>query len=147
MAQFNKIILIGNLTRDPELRYTPNGTAVTRMGLAVNTTFGQGDDRKDTVCFIDVTVFGRQAETTAEYLAKGSPALIEGRLQWRSWEDPDGQKHSKHEVVAERVQFLVSRVQATGTVPTAVEAEDDDIPFARSDMHDVPYRSKYDVSA
>src|SRR5215471_5172808 len=61
MAQFNKIILIGNLTRDPELRYTPNGTAVTRMGLAVNTTFGQGDDRKDTVCFIDVTVFGRQA--------------------------------------------------------------------------------------
>jgi single-strand DNA-binding protein len=107
MSSLNKILLLGNLTRDPELRYAPNGTAVTRFGLAVNTPrAGQGDDRKDEVCFVDIVAFGRQAETASEYLSKGRPALVEGRLQWRSWEGQDGQKRSKHEVIAERIQFL-----------------------------------------
>jgi single-strand DNA-binding protein len=107
MSSLNKVLLLGNLTRDPELRYAPNGTAVARFGLAVNTPRGgQGDDRKDEVCFVDIIAFGRQAETASEYLSKGRPALVEGRLQWRSWEGQDGQKRSKHEVIAERIQFL-----------------------------------------
>ena len=106
MANFNKVILLGNLTRDPELRYAPNGTPVTTFGLAVSQRFGQGDERKEEVCFVDIVAFGRQAETASEFLSKGRAALIEGRLQWRSWEGQDGQKRSKHEVVAERIQFM-----------------------------------------
>src|SRR5437899_1325473 len=106
MASFNKVILLGNLTRDPELRYTPNGTPVATFGMAMNRRSGQGDERKEEVCFIDIVVFGREAETASEYLSKGRQALIEGRLQWRSWEGQDGQKRSKHEVVAERIQFM-----------------------------------------
>ena len=108
MASLNKVILLGNLTRDPELRYAPNGTAVARFGLAVNTQRGGPgpDERKEEVCFVDIVAFGRQAETASEYLSKGRPALVEGRLQWRSWEGQDGQKRSKHEVIAERIQFM-----------------------------------------
>src|SRR5215470_11443842 len=92
MANFNKIILLGNLTRDPELRYTPSGTPV--------------------------ATFGRQAETASEFLSKGRAALIEGRLQWRSWEGQDGQKRSKHEVIAERIQFM-PRTREDGMERTA----------------------------
>src|SRR2546427_4405545 len=106
MASFNKVILLGNLTRDPELRYTPNGTPVATFGLAVNRRSGQGDERREEVCFVDIVTFGREAETASEFLSKGRAALIEGRLQWRSWEGQDGQKRSKHEVVAERIQFM-----------------------------------------
>src|SRR5215471_7234038 len=114
MASLNKVILLGNLTRDPELRYAANGTAVVRFGLAVNTQRpgqsnseqGNPNERREEVCFVDVVAFGRQAETTSEYLSKGSGALIEGRLQWRSWEGQDGQKRSKHEVIADRIQFM-----------------------------------------
>jgi len=106
MANFNKVILLGNLTRDPELRYTPNGTPVATFGLAVNRRSGQGDERREEVCFVDIVAFGREAETASEFLGKGRAALIEGRLQWRSWEGQDGQKRSKHEVVAERIQFM-----------------------------------------
>src|SRR5262245_61024720 len=107
MASLNKVILLGNLTRDPELRYAPNGTPVARFGLAVNTSrSGQGDERREEVCFVDIVAFGREAETASEFLNKGRAALIEGRLQWRSWEGQDGQKRSKHEVVAERIQFM-----------------------------------------
>src|SRR5215813_5346214 len=106
MANFNKVILLGNLTRDPELRYTPSGTPVASFGLAVNQRSGQGDERREEVCFVDIVAFGRQAETASEFLSKGRAALIEGRLQWRSWEGQDGQKRSKHEVVAERIQFM-----------------------------------------
>jgi len=114
MASFNKVILLGNLTRDPELRYTPSGTPVASFGLAVNTqrsapgNTGQSmaPERRDEVCFVDIVAFGRQAETASEFLSKGRAALIEGRLQWRSWEGQDGQKRSKHEVVAERIQFM-----------------------------------------
>ena len=117
MASFNKIILLGNLTRDPALRFTPSGTPVASFGLAVNTPRagqsghergGQGPatERREDVCFVDIVVFGRQAETASEYLRKGRAALIEGRLQWRRWDGQDGQKRSKHEVVAERIQFM-----------------------------------------
>ena len=106
MASLNSVTLLGNLTRDPELRYTPQGTAVTTFGLAVNRRYSQEGQQKEDVCFVDIVAFGRQAETVNEYLAKGNMALVEGRLQWRSWETPEGQKRSKHEVVANNVQFM-----------------------------------------
>ncbi len=109
---FNKVILIGNLTRDPEMRYTPQGTSVCSFGLAVNRKFKQGEENKEEVTFINIVVFGKQADTCGQYLNKGSSALIEGRLQERRWETEDGQKRSKHEVVAQSVRFL-SRKQAS----------------------------------
>lgn len=112
MASYNRVILVGNLTRDPELRYLPSGMAVTDVGLAVN------DRRKssngewvDETTFVDVTVWGRTAEVMSEYLSKGSPVLIEGRLKLDSWESQDGQKRSKLKVVAERMQMLGGRSQ------------------------------------
>ena len=114
MASYNRVILMGNLTRDPELRYIQSGMAVTDVGLAVN------DRRKtatgewvDEVTFVDVTVWGRTAETVSEYLTKGSPVLFEGRLKLDSWEK-DGQKHSKLKVVCERMQMLGGRSQGGG---------------------------------
>jgi len=103
---FNKVILIGNLTRDPEMRYTPQGTSVCNFGLAVNRRYKQGDEAKEEVTFINIVVFGKQADTCGQYLNKGSSVLIEGRLQERRWETEDGQKRSKHEVVAQSVRFL-----------------------------------------
>ena len=106
MASYNKVILMGNLTKDPEVRYTPSGTAVGDVRLAVNRKFkGNDGQEKDETCFVGVTVWGRQAETCGEYLKKGSPVLVEGRLKLDEWEK-DGQKHSRLGVVGERVQFL-----------------------------------------
>jgi len=109
VAGFNKVILMGNLTRNPELRYTPNGTPVASFGLAVSRRFKQGEDLKEEVCFVDIVVFGRQAEHCGQYLSKGNGAIIEGRLQQRRWETEDGQKRSKHEVVAQTVTFMPKR--------------------------------------
>src|SRR5687767_9436356 len=106
MANLNTVILLGNLTRDPELRTTPQGTSVTSFGLAVNRRYRQGEEQREEVCFVDIVCFGRQAETASDYLRKGNLAMIEGRLQWRSWETEDGQKRSKHEVIANNVQFM-----------------------------------------
>lgn len=103
---FNKVIVLGNLTRDPELRYLPNGTSVASFGLAVNRRFKQGDDLKEEVCFLDVTVFGKQAESASQYLSKGRAALIEGRLRQQRWETEGGEKRSKIEVIAEQVTFI-----------------------------------------
>jgi len=108
MANYNKVFLMGNLTRDPELRYTPKGTAVADVGLAVNRvrTNDQGQRQEDTT-FVDVTLWGRQAELAQQYLGKGRPIFIEGRLQLDSWEDKQsGQKRSKLKVVGERLEFL-----------------------------------------
>lgn len=105
MAAFNKVLLMGNLTRDPELRYTASGAAVCSFGLAVNRKFKQGEEWKDEVCFVDLTVWGNQGENCAEYLHKGSLVFIGGRLNYQTWE-ADGQKRSKLEVVANNVQFL-----------------------------------------
>lgn len=110
MANFNRVILLGNLTRDPELRYTPGGAPVCSFDLAMNRSYTtQAGDRRDEVCFVTIVAWGKQAETCAEYLSKGRSALVEGRLAQRSWETPEGQKRSKHEVVADRVQFLGGR--------------------------------------
>lgn len=106
MADFNKVMLMGNLTRDPEVRYTPSGTAVADLGLAVNRSFKGSDGQlKDETCFVRVTVWSRQAENCAQYLKKGSPVFVEGRLKYDEWEK-DGQKQSRLSVVGERVQFL-----------------------------------------
>ena len=106
MASLNSVILLGNLTRDPELRSTLNGTSVASFGLAVNRRYRQGEEQREEVCFVDIVCFGRQAETASEYLSKGNLVMIEGRLQWRSWETPEGQKRSKHEVIANNIQFM-----------------------------------------
>ena len=114
MAGFNKVILMGNLTRNPELRYTPNGTPVASFGLAVSRRFKQGEDLKEEVCFVDIVVFGKQAEHCGQYLSKGNGAIVEGRLQQRRWETEDGQKRSKHEVVAQTVTFMPKRQEGGG---------------------------------
>lgn len=107
MANFNKVLLIGNLTKDPELRYTPQGVAVVNLRMAVNRKFkDKNQEWKDEVCFITAVAWDKQAETCNQYLRKGSPLFVEGRLQSRSWEDNAGQKRSVVEVRAERVQFL-----------------------------------------
>src|SRR6267143_652445 len=107
MASLNKVFLIGNLTRPPELRYTPSGTAVSDLRLAVNRGYTtQGGERREETCFLTVVVWGKQAESCGEYLDKGSPILVEGRLQTRDWETKDGQKRNVVEVVAERVQLV-----------------------------------------
>jgi len=111
---FNKVILIGNLTRDPELRYTPQGTSVCNFGLAVNRKYRQGEEMKEEVTFINIVVFGKQADTCGQYLSKGSPVLIEGRLRENRWETEDGQKRSKHEVIAESFKFLPRKQPAGG---------------------------------
>lgn len=110
---YNKVILIGNLTRDPELRYTPNGKAVSTVGLAVNSKFRSGEESKEETLFIDVVVWGKQAETVSQYLSKGRQVLVEGRLQERRWEQ-DGQQRRKTEVVAENVRFLGSKREGGG---------------------------------
>lgn len=114
MAGFNKVILVGNLTKNPEVRYTPSGTPVTSFGLAVNRRFRQADDLKEEVCYIDIVVFGKQAEHCGQYLSKGNGVIVDGRLQQRRWETEDGQKRSKHEVVAQTVTFLPKRPDSGG---------------------------------
>ena len=108
---YNKVILIGNLTRDIELRYTPSGTAVAKFGLATNRVYTDPvtKEKKQEVMFIDITVFGRAAETANQYLRKGSQVLVEGRLSLNQWTDQTGQKRSKHEIIAENVKFLGGR--------------------------------------
>ena len=142
MANLNMVLLIGNLTRDPELRYIPSGTAVASFGLATNRIYTTQDgERKEEVCFVEIVVWGKTAENCANYLSKGRPVFIEGRLQFDTWETDDGQKRSKLKVVADKVQFLGGRRE--GDAGPGAEAgagdggrggmdgvdADDDIPF------------------
>ncbi|MBI1848492.1 MAG: single-stranded DNA-binding protein [Candidatus Rokubacteria bacterium] len=143
MASLNKVFLIGNLTRPPELRYTPSGTAVADLRLAVNRNYTtQGGDKREETCFLTVVVWGKQAESCGEYLDKGSPIMVEGRLQTRDWEAKDGGKRSVTEVVAERVQFMGRGKGAPAGAPAGAPVEsfatnedgapassDDDVPF------------------
>ena len=151
MANLNRVLLIGNLTRDPEVRYTPKGTAVADIGIAVNRVYsGEDGEKKEEVTFVDVTLWGRQAEVAQEYLKKGRQVFIEGRLQLDTWDDKQtGQKRSRLRVVAENMQMLGSRgdseagstapgTQRRTTPPPAqrqapkdpdLDAEPDDIPF------------------
>ncbi len=136
MPSLNKALLIGNLTRDPDLRYTPGGTAVANLRLAVNRTFTvQGDKREETL-FIDVVAWGKQAEACGEYLAKGSAIFVDGRLQSREYEAKDGGKRTVIEVVADTVQFLTRKPGAPAAagagaeVPAGTAADsDDEVPF------------------
>ncbi len=107
MVNLNKVFLVGNLTRDPELRYTPQGTAVTTLGVAVNRAFKDkaGQTQRDT-CFLNVVVWAQMAEVCNQYLQKGKPVFIEGRLQSRSWKNSEGKNRNVLEVVANRVQFM-----------------------------------------
>ena len=114
MASYlNRVIIMGNLTRDPELRYIPSGTAVSDIGLAVNERVKKNDQWVDEPVFVDVTLWGRTAEVANEYLSKGSNILIEGRLKFDTWEK-DGQKQSKLRVVAEKMQMVGGRGGASG---------------------------------
>ncbi len=148
---FNKVILIGNLTRDVELKYTPSGTAIAKFGIATNRTYKDNlsGENKQEVMFIDITVFGRSAEVANQYLSKGRRVLIEGRLVLDQWVDSTGNKRSKHSIVAERVQFMDSKSsssdngsyrfnqpeqkkpqmqQKTNEIPS-IDIDDDEIPF------------------
>jgi single-strand DNA-binding protein len=154
MASFNKVILLGNLTRDPEVRYTPKGTAVTELGMAVNRVYtAENGEKREETTFVDVTLWGRTAEIAGEYLKKGRPVFIEGRLQLDTWDDKQsGQKRSKLKVVGEGLQLIGSRPGGGGggggdeessgaprssksapppkSAPSAPSAPDDDeIPF------------------
>src|ERR1700694_416486 len=149
MASFNKVILLGNLTRDPEVRYTPKGTAVTELGMAVNRVYtAENGEKREETTFVDVTLWGRTAEIAGEYLKKGRPVFIEGRLQLDTWDDKQsGQKRSKLKVVGEGLQLIGSRPAGGGggdeegasaarpsksaPPPKAApsEPDDDEIPF------------------
>lgn len=151
MAGYNKVILIGNLTRDPELRYTPQGVAIAKIGLAVNRTWKtETGETREEVTFVDVDAFRRQAETLAQYLKKGSPLMVEGRLKLDQWDDKQtGQKRSRLGVVLEGFQFLGGGNRGDASAPDAARnrpasapkteapaegdapppPEDDDVPF------------------
>jgi single-strand DNA-binding protein len=154
MASFNKVILLGNLTRDPEVRYTPKGTAVTELGMAVNRVYtAENGEKREETTFVDVTLWGRTAEIAGEYLKKGRPVFIEGRLQLDTWDDKQsGQKRSKLKVVGEGLQLIGSRPSGGGggggggdeegsgaprspsksappPKPAPSEPDDDEIPF------------------
>jgi single-strand DNA-binding protein len=149
MANINRVVLVGNLTRDPELRHTPSGTAVCSLRLAVNTRRkdGASGEWTEKPNYFDITVWGNQGENCAQYLAKGRPVGIDGRLEWREWEAQDGTKRQAVEVIADTVQFLGGRDGATGDagdsnqfVPASGGSQgsgadfggapaDDDIPF------------------
>jgi single-strand DNA-binding protein len=149
MASFNKVILLGNLTRDPEVRYTPKGSAVCDLGIAVNRIYTtEGGERREEVTFVDVVLWARLAEIAGEYLRKGRPVFIEGRLQMDSWDDKQtGQKRTKLRVVGESMQLLgarpggaaaegaeedrsaVSKTTAPPKAARSAEPDDDEIPF------------------
>jgi single-strand DNA-binding protein len=140
----NSVVLVGNLTRDPELRHTPSGTAVTTLRIAVNDRVKRGEEWQDAAYYFDVTVWGRTAENCAQYLAKGRPVGVQGKLTWREWDAQDGSKRQSVEVVADNIQFLGGRdggggdaggqfvPQGASSQPSAdfpSAAADDDIPF------------------
>ena len=121
MASFNKIILVGNLTRDPQLSYTPSNVAICKFGIATNRKWKdrEGNPRED-VCFVDCTAFGKSGETFNQYMSKGRSVLVEGRLQLDQWTTPDGEKKSKHTVFVENFTFL-GRGQGGGGSPSGSE--------------------------
>ena len=152
MPSYNKVILIGNLTRDPELRYTPKGVAIAKIGLAVNRTWrNEAGESKEEVTFIDVDAFGRQAETLAQYMKKGRPLMVEGRLKLDQWDDKQtGQKRSRLGVTLEGFQFLGGGERGEGgpseaaprsrpAAPSAAKTESPDADGPPPDDDDVPF--------
>jgi single-strand DNA-binding protein len=144
MANINRVVLVGNLTRDPELRHTPSGTAVCKLRVAVNTRqknqqTGEWGDKPN---YFDVTVWGNQAESCSQFLSKGRPVAIDGRLDWHEWDAQDGTKRSAVEIIADSVQFLGSRQdgEAGGNqyVPAGAAAQRDDFTSSATD-DDIPF--------
>lgn len=159
MATLNQVTLLGNCTRDPEMRFSTGGLAICSWGLAINTFSGSGENKKQDTCFIDLACFGRTAEIAGEYLKKGDPVLVTGKLRYETWEGQDGQKRSKHSVVVDQIQLMgkattdegspphdalppartpapatatknpVRRQAAAATGPAPLLEDDDDIPF------------------
>lgn len=132
MATFNKVFFIGNLTRDPDVRSLPSGMNTASFGLAVNRRYtASNGEKKEETCFIDVVVFGKQAEVVGTYLTKGRQVLLEGRLQYRTWETPEGAKRSKHELVAEQVTFLGNKPTEgqDSNAANAVSQDEEEVPF------------------
>ena len=143
MAQnINSVVLVGNLTKDPELRHTPSGTAVTTLRVAVNDRVKRGEEWTDAAYYFDVTVWGRTAENCAQYLAKGRPVGVQGKLTWREWDAQDGTKRQAVEIVADNIQFLGGRDGGDGGatfVPAGAAAPaSDDFPAAAAD-DDIPF--------
>ncbi|MEZ6093294.1 MAG: single-stranded DNA-binding protein [Pirellulaceae bacterium] len=147
MASFNRVILLGNLTRDVELKYTPSQVAIAKIGLAVNDRVKKQNEWVDETTFVDITFFGRTAEVASEYLSKGSSILVEGRLRYESWES-DGQKRSKLVVIGDRMQMLGgkggggggSSSRSTGANADANEYETSSMSGSSSDDNpDVPF--------
>ncbi len=145
MANINRVVLVGNLTKDPELRHTPSGTAVCSLRVAVNSRrrdeSGQWVDKPN---YFDVSIFGNQAESSAQYLSKGRPVGIDGRLDWREWEAQDGSKRQAVQIIAESVQFLGGRGEDSEArsggnqfVPAGAAAESADFPSSTDD--DIPF--------
>jgi single-strand DNA-binding protein len=154
MANFNKVILAGNLTRDPEVRYTPKGMAIAKFGMAINRTWkNESGETKEEVTFVDIDAFGRQAEVISQYLKKGRPVLVEGRLRLDQWDDKQtGQKRSRLGVVLEAFQFLDSgRGDGSGgggrsssqappsNAPASPEAPEPEGPGPAPEEDDVPF--------
>ena len=142
MAYLNKVFLIGNLTRDPELRVTPKGTAICQFGIAVNRQFkDESGATRDETTFVDIEAWGKQGELVSKYLSKGSLAMVEGRLKLDQWEDKtSGQKRSKIKVVLDNVQFLSSRGSGSGGAAGAAPAEEGGDP-ASPERHSPPART------
>jgi single-strand DNA-binding protein len=138
MASLNKVFLMGNMTRDPELRYMQNGKALVSFGLAVSRSWTSPEgEKKEDVCFVDISMFGKRAEIISEYFSKGSPIFIEGRLQFRQWESKEGQKRNALRVVAEDFQFIGQTKKQGGSSgaaradaePTPKDVNEEEIPF------------------
>jgi single-strand DNA-binding protein len=140
MANFNKVLLMGNLTRDPQLSYTPNQTPVVDFGMAMNRRWtGQDGSQRDETCFVDCRMFGKRAEVVNKYCKKGNPLFVEGRLTFDSWEAQDGSKRSKLRVTVENFEFIGGGggsgggsgggFNRSGNQPSTPQASDDDIPF------------------
>lgn len=129
MSDYNRVVMIGHLTKDPELRQLPSGSPVTDLGMAVNESYKDKNGQTvEKTCFIDVVAWARQAEACAQYLKKGSHILVEGRIQQDRWES-DGKKHSRHKINADRIQFLDRKRDKPEQQPAVVGAEDDNVPF------------------
>jgi single-strand DNA-binding protein len=142
MANLNKVMLIGNVTRDPEIKYTPKGSAVTDLGIAVNRVFTpEGGEKREETTFVDVTLWGRQAEIAGEYCKKGRSIYIEGRLQLDTWEDKaSGQKRNKLRVIGETFQLLGPRPNGTGTAPGSGSSGGSDEEYSERQATERPQR-------
>lgn len=144
---YNKVILVGNLTRDIELRYSQGGMGIAKTALATSRKFTVNGEKKEEICFVDITFFGRSAEVANQYLRKGSKILVEGRLNFEQWVDQNGQKRSKHSITVETMQMLDSKGDTGGgynNAPTAIEEDSYDAPQqGRQQNYQAPKQPSY----